>query len=126
MAAGTTTEHPAGKERLGNLKTYAYRYTLEADAAGEVTGASIPVQPGFLYTVETAPDSETPPTDGYTLRLENSRGVDLLAGGGAARSATNSQILEGRPRPVSGTISPVITGAGDGGKVDLVFWIIGG
>lgn len=122
---GTITLPDPWKRHLGQSPSYIYEATLTLDAAGNLSNEGINVDPGYLTAVETIPDADTPPSDEYTLQLLNEYGVDLLAGGGAGRSATLPQRLKGAPTPLRNQIYPTIALGGAGGKLVLVLYVQG-
>ena len=93
-----------------------------ADEA-EFTSETAPVH-GKVSRVTTIPDEDVAPDD-YNLVINDSDGVDILAGQGAGRSGDNpGQILMATPVSVLGTLTVAITGqANAGAKGKVVIYI---
>lgn len=123
--AGTIINGDRSPRAVGQSPSYTYELTLIADASGAVNAEPYSIHPGYLMAVDTIPDGDDPPTDGYTLAVLTDAGVDLLAGGGINRSATDAQRLIGKPSMVSGQVYPTLSGAGSGGKVRVLLWLQG-
>ena len=123
--AGTITIPDQSIKSIGQSPSYSYDITATFDASGDLGGEPITVHPGYLMAVDTIPDGDNPPDDGYALQLLNEYGVDLLAGGGTNRAAAANQRLVGKPSPVRGALYPTVSSGGAGGKVRIILWIQG-
>lgn len=63
------------------------------DASGDADGVTTAVLTGKLVQVTTVPDATDAPTTGYSVKIEDADGVDLLAGAGANRHTANTEHL---------------------------------
>lgn len=122
---GTITSGEQSPKHIGQSPSYRYDVSVVLDASGNLSGVPIEVHPGYVTSLDTIPDADDPPTDGYTLQLLNDAGVDILAGGGSGRSATNPQRLQGRPSVVEGSLYPTVSGGGAGAKIRLMLYLLG-
>jgi hypothetical protein len=97
---------------------------------GDATTGAVPVtlaRPSFnmqglrIIAVEVTPGTPNP-TNGYTLTLPDSAGVDLLAGGGTGMSSTLAVSINGATSapPIFGSFSLNITGQTAPGAVGIV------
>lgn len=110
----------------GNLITKK-DYTITLDEFGIIEDLPIEIGSGFLMAVSTIPDQNSPPTDGYTLQLFDSLGIDILGGAGANRLATFPQRLNSSsPYIVDGPLYPTISSGGNGAIIRIVLYFLPG
>ena len=122
---GTIIIGATSPAHIGQSPSYIYDVELALDASGNLSGVPIAVHPGYITAMDTIPDVADPPTSGYTIKLLNDFGVDVLAGVGASRSATESQRAQPRPSPVRGSLKPTISGGGAGAKIRMMLYLQG-
>ena len=105
--------------------------TWVADNVGDVNGTSncdVPID-GYVYMVVTDPGTGTAPTALYDITLSDSDGADVVEGNLADRSATVTEqvstYIGGVPmaRFVKGSLSVVVSNAGNAGEGEIIFYI---
>lgn len=122
---GTITIGDQSPKHIGQSPSYRYDVSVVLDASGNLSGVPIEVHPGYVTALDIIPDADDPPTDGYSIKLLNDYGVDILAGGGAGRSADSEPRLQGRPSVVDGSLYPTVSGGGAGAKIRLMLYLQG-
>lgn len=122
---GSITTGATSPAHIGQSPSYVYDVELTIDASGNLSGVPIAVHPGYITAMDTIPDASSPPASGYTVKLLNDFGVDVLAGVGASRSRTESQRAQPRPSPVRGSLWPTISGGGAGAKIRMMLYLQG-
>ena len=113
-------------------RLFSLEVDWESDASGDAS-ASFSGISGLIYGANIIPDSGgTQPTDAYDVTVTDADGLDLLGGNGADQSNSAAAYVpasctlggsaQATPRPVDGSLTVTIAGAGDtkGGKVVLL------
>ncbi len=113
LAQGTVKQ---AAQQIGTSSTYVISMDWTADASGAlgVTAAVLPaggLAQGYrVFVVETAPGTPAP-TNGYSIKINDSTGYDLLVGQASAASSTTAQAFTAyTPIPLFGTLYLQITG----------------
>lgn len=128
--AGSVSAVTLSDFKIGASIGKKYTCTLTCDSSGALSGNQILINgrtpdSGFLMLVRTIPG--TPAPTSYTLTLLGDRGIDILGGKGAGRSATaGERITFAEPNLTVGALTPVIAGATTSGAiVTLELFIVG-
>jgi hypothetical protein len=115
--------------QLGTSGNWVIAFSWTGDS---VTG-SVPVTAaklagccqGYLITqVETVPGTSTPPTPGYSVKITDVSGLDLLAGAAAGLSSAIAQAFQLSSSPLNGTLSLTISGQSVASATGTVFVFI--
>lgn len=114
--AGTVT---VTEQTTQSVKQILFDWLSSAGGAADAT--STYAYDGQILAVVTIPDgAPTQPDDNYDVVLQNSLGIDLLAGTGLNRDETNTEVLTSGLIPVSAsklTLGVSSAGAALGGQV---------
>jgi len=84
---------------------------------------------GWVFAVETVPDSEAAPTADWDATITDASGIDIMGGALADRSTSATEMA--RPelpdstpveRPTLGVLTVNVTNAGDGAGTIKIWW----
>jgi hypothetical protein len=107
FAAGscTATDASAGSPMVGIIT-----YSCTGDSStGTISATASPYVFGWVFMVITVPGTPSP-TNGYSLTLSDSSGIDVVAGLLASRSSTNPQQINPAGRYVNGPLTLAASG----------------
>lgn len=117
--------------RLGTTDNYVVAFEWTADGTGFVPPTQANTAPfplvGYQVTqIEIKPRTPAP-TSGYTIKITDASGNDLLANNGASLSPTAATAYVAGPTvpPLNGTFSLVITGQSVAGAKGTVYVFLG-
>lgn len=118
--AGTVTL--TSRPELRAVTRVEYDWTSDAD--GDADGNSELRAVGFIVRAVTIPDGTDAPTDNYDIVVNDSDGLDVMAGALANRDTANSeQVFPDPPPAFDSTLEPVISNAGNAKKGKLILYI---
>ena len=118
--AGTATYT---EKQIGTTKLLKCAWTC--DSSGVVSGtASTEVYDGEIIELATVPSATDAPTDSYDLTILDDNGLDVLAGTGADRSATNTEyVVASLGAVASSKLTVTIANAGASKKGTVYLWV---
>ena len=90
MALGTVTETHMELGHIRYIKFACVANSSDGELAGHVVTSALPESGGRAIKIVTVPGATAPATD-YDFTLKDARGIDLLQGLGADRSATATE-----------------------------------
>lgn len=118
--AGTVTNTEI---TLGSVKKIKFAWTSSAGGAADSTTTA--VFDGKLICVTTVPSGVTAPTLNYDVQVQDTDGVDLLAGNGANRSdtATEHITFTSLGAVCKSTLTLAVTNAGNAKLGDVYIYL---
>lgn len=112
MAASVTTTPPPRQDRLQE-PVFRYKVDWVSAVDGSATGDLGNVYNGVLYNAVFVPSTTDVPTDQYDVTITDDFGLDILATGGANRSATNKERVTPTAIQYHGNLTLNVTNAGN-------------
>ena len=112
MAASVMTTPPGRQDRLQE-PVFRYKVDWVSAADGTASGDLGNVYNGVTYNVVFVPSATAPPTALYNVTITDDFGLDILAGGGAGRSATAKERVTPTPIQYHGNLTLNVSNAGD-------------